>query len=152
MTRTLVSALMLTLLAAPTMALAQSHAGHHASQRDAALEDDAAGLEAAISRLEGNYGDILSDISCDAPTIPAHVLMCDSIDQPNSLLWRMGRLDDLAWAYAYENATKREIDQTNPPRDAEFVARRDACTNADCLHQLLIAHTNNSLGGESPYR
>lgn len=30
------------------------------------------------------------------------------------LPWRMGRLDDLAWVYAVENATGQEVDLTNP--------------------------------------
>lgn len=142
------AALMLALLAAPVAGWAQ--AGNPV--RDPALDDDAALLEQAIARLEKNYGDILSDISCDAPTVTAHRLMCAAAEDPNQLLWRMGRLDDLAWAYAYENATGREIDRADPPRDAEFIAARDACTDTDCLHQLLIRHTNDSLGGETPYR
>ena len=29
--------------------------------------------------------------------------MCDAAETPNAPLWRMGRLDDLAWVYAIEN-------------------------------------------------
>ena len=70
---------------------------------------------------------------------------------PDWTLWRMGRLDDLAWAYAVENATGQEIDLENPPRDTGFLAARDACTDEACLCELLIQHTNDSLGGTSPY-
>jgi hypothetical protein len=63
----------------------------------------------------------------------------------------MGRLDDLAWVYAVENATGQQVDLANPPRDAEFIARRDACEDEACLAAVLIEHTNSSLGGTSPY-
>jgi hypothetical protein len=61
-------------------------------------------------------------------------------------------LDDLAWAYAYENATKREIDMKKPPRDTAFIGRRDACKDVKCQCDALVAHTNDSLGGSSPYK
>jgi hypothetical protein len=112
---------------------------------------DAAAVEARIAELEPSYGLVLSDIGCDAPTIPAHVLMCASAESPDWSLWRMGRLDDLAWVYAVENATGQDVDETNPPRDADFVAQRDACTDEACLCAVLIQHTNDSLGGTSPY-
>lgn len=114
-------------------------------------EVDLAAVEARIADLEPSYGMVLSDIGCDAPTVPAHILMCDSAETPNAPLWRMGRLDDLAWLYALENATGQEVDETNPPRDADFLARRDACTDDSCLCDVLIEHTNASLGGTSPY-
>jgi hypothetical protein len=112
---------------------------------------DVAALETRISELEPDYGDVLSDISCDAPAIPAQVLMCDSAKMPGPTLWRMGRLDDLAWVYAVENATGQETDHANPPRDDDFITRRDACTDVTCLCDMLIGHTNDSLGGTSPY-
>lgn len=108
-------------------------------------------LEARIADLEPRYGLVLSDIGCDLPTLPAHVLMCDAANSPDWTLWRMGRLDDLAWAYAVENATGQEIDLTTPLRDRDFIARRDACTDTTCLCAVLIEHTNASLGGTSPY-
>lgn len=114
-------------------------------------EVDLAAVEARIADLEPSYGMVLSDIGCDAPTVPAHILMCDSAETPNAPLWRMGRLDDLAWLYALENATGQKVDETNPPRDADFLARRDACTDDSCLCDVLIEHTNASLGGTSPY-
>ena len=112
---------------------------------------DSAAVEARIAELEPNHGMVLSDIGCDAPTNPAHVLMCDSAESTDWSLWRMGRLDDLAWVYAVENATGQDVDETNPPRDADFLSRRDACTDEACLCEVLIQHTNDSLGGTSPY-
>lgn len=114
-------------------------------------EIDLAAVEARIAQLEPAHGLVLSDIGCDMPTVPAHILMCDAAETPNAPLWRMGRLDDLAWIYAVENATGQDIDETNPPRDADFLARRDACTDAACLCDTLVEHTNASLGGTSPY-
>ncbi len=112
---------------------------------------DLVAVEARIAQLEPSYSLVLSDIGCDAPTIPAHDLMCNAAETPNALLWRMGRLDDLAWVYAVENATGQEVDQTDPPRDADFIAARDACTDEACICDVLTRHTNDSLGGTSPY-
>lgn len=112
---------------------------------------DPAAVEARIADLEPSHGMVLSDIGCDAPTNQAHILMCDAANSPDWSLWRMGRLDDLAWVYAVENATGQDVDETNPPRDQDFMARRDACTDEACLCEVLIAHTNASLGGTSPY-
>ncbi|MFN5995733.1 MAG: hypothetical protein ACK47C_15870 [Paracoccaceae bacterium] len=112
---------------------------------------DPAAVEARIAGLEPAHGMVLSDISCDAPTLPAHVLMCDAANSPDWSLWRMGRLDDLAWIYAVENATGQDVDETNPARDPDFIAARDACTDEACLCETLIEHTNASLGGTSPY-
>lgn len=112
---------------------------------------DLVAVEKSITRLELSYADILSDISCDAPTRKAHQLMCDSSYEHPAGLWRMGRLDDLAWVYAMENATGQEVDRNAPPRDAGFITKRDACSDAACLCDLIVSHTNDSLGGESPY-
>lgn len=131
--------LAIALLLVPQIALAQS------------CKVDLAAVEKSIARLELSYADVLSDISCDAPTVRAHQLMCDSLDEYPSGLWRMGRLDDLAWVYANENATGREVDRSDPPRDAAFIAKRDACSDAACLCDAIVRHTNDSLGGESPY-
>lgn len=131
--------LAIALLLVPQIALAQS------------CKADFAAVEKSIARLELSYADILSDISCDAPTVKAHQLMCGSSDEYPSGFWRMGRLDDLAWVYATENATGQEVDRRDPPRDASFIAKRDACTDAACLCDVIVGHTNDSLGSESPY-
>jgi hypothetical protein len=113
--------------------------------------DDAA-MEARLAQLEQSYDLVLSDIGCDVNTIPARQIMCDSAEHPtDDTLWRMGRLDTLAWVYAVENATGQEVNQEDPPLDEAFIAARDACTAEACLCQVLIEHTNASLGGTSPY-
>lgn len=112
---------------------------------------DHAAVEARITDLEARYGLVLSDIGCDLPQVAAHVILCDAANSPDWALWRMGRLDDLAWVYAVENATGQEVDLVNPPRDQGFLAARDACTDEACLCEVLIEHTNASLGGTSPY-
>jgi hypothetical protein len=112
---------------------------------------DMAAVEAEIAQLEQSYGFMLSDIGCDVPTIPAHQIMCHAAETSDGGVWRMGRLDDLAWVYAYENATKTQVDLENPPRDTGFIATRDACADTACLCAALTQHTNDSLGGLSPY-
>lgn len=117
----------------------------------AACGVDAAAVEARIADLEPGYSLVLSDISCDAPTVPAQQMLCESVATGDLSLWRMARLDDLAWVYAVENATGQQVDLTAPPRDDGFIAARDACTDEACLCAVLIGHTNASLGGTSPY-
>jgi hypothetical protein len=115
-------------------------------------EVDPAAVEARIAELEPSYGLVLSDIGCDVNTIAARQIMCDSAETPaDDMLWRMGRLDTMAWVYAVENATGQVVDRENPPLDQDFIATRDACTDEACLCQTLIEHTNASLGGTSPY-
>jgi hypothetical protein len=114
------------------------------------VDDDA--VKARIAELEVSYNLVLSDIGCEVNTIPARILMCESAENPqDDTLWRMGRLDTLAWVYATENATGQEMNQEDPPLDEGFLAARDACTDAACLCSVLIEHTNGSLGGTSPY-
>ena len=112
---------------------------------------DLAAVEARFAELEDNYGRVASTVGCIVPTRPGHRVMCAAAEDPKDDLWLMGQLDDLAWLYAVENATGQEVDAASPPRDADFIARRDACTDAACLCEALIQHTNDSLGGTSPY-
>jgi len=109
-------------------------------------------VETSIATLEQDYGDVLSDISCDFNTNPAREMMCDAAYTLDSDLWRMGRLADLAWVYAYETATGQQVDLANPPRNDTFIAIRDACTDAACLCAALIEDTNSNLGAVgTPY-
>ncbi len=39
----------------------------------------------------------------------------------------------------------------NLPRDADVIARRDACADEACLTAVPNGHTNTSLCGTSPY-
>jgi hypothetical protein len=113
---------------------------------------DPAAVNDRIAELEQRYGLVLSDIGCDVNSIPARQIMCESAENPtDDTLWRMGRLDTLAWVYATENATGQQVNQENPPLDEAFIAARDACTDEACLCSVLIEHTNASLGGTSPY-
>lgn len=114
-------------------------------------EIDLAAVEARIAELEANYGLVVSTVGCIVPTRPGHRIMCAAAKDPKNELWLMGQLDDLAWLYAVENATGQEVDSANPPRDSDFLATRDACTDEACLCDALIRHTNDSLGGTSPY-
>ena len=108
---------------------------------------DTSRIEAAISSLETSYGDVASDIDCDTDNLISHRLICQSTDE----LALMVRLDQMATVYAYENALGRELNHAKPPIDEAFVSIRDACNDTQCLRNALITHTNDALGGESPY-
>ncbi len=112
---------------------------------------DIGAVKKRVAALEESYPLVTSDIGCDVPSIKAHQLLCEAALDANADLWTMARLDDLAWVYAYENATKTRFDYDNPSRDDAFIARRDACTDEACLCNVLQEHTNDSLGGTSPY-
>ncbi len=112
---------------------------------------DTAAVDARIGDLMQSHPLILSDISCDAPALWSHQHLCDSANAPHDGLWQMARLADLAWVHAVENATGQETDAENLPRDAAYLAARDACTTEECLCAVLIDHTDASLGGTSPY-
>lgn len=115
---------------------------------------DRAAVEARIADLESRYVGVLSDIGCDNPTLPAHQLMCGAAtgESGDDTLWRMGRLNDLAWVHAVENATATAWDMNRPTEpDPDFIAQRDQCTDTACLCAVLIEATNGNLGGTSPY-
>jgi hypothetical protein len=106
----------------------------------------------SLAEREPFHGLMLSDIGCEAPSIPAHDLMCSATTFPISPLWRPGWPDDLARVYARKNAAGQEVDLTCPPRETDCIAQRDACTDQACLCGALIQHTSASLGGTSPCR
>jgi hypothetical protein len=112
---------------------------------------DPAAVDARIDQLAQSYALVPSDIACDAPSLWSHLTLCDSANAPQDGLWQMARLADLAWLHAVENATGQQINPSDPPRNEEFLAARDACTTEECLCAVLIGHTNDSLGGTSPY-
>lgn len=130
---------MLRQTVATCLALLAAPLAHATDLPDPAMVAEA---QATLDR----YHDVLSDISCDAPSIPAHQMMCE-----DEGLWQMGLLDTWAWVYAVENATGTETDHGDPPIDDSFIEARDACTDKACLADLLVQHTNDSLGGMSPY-
>jgi hypothetical protein len=99
----------------------------------------------ALDEKLAGYGDVLNDISCDAPEIAAQQILCLSED-----LWPLSVSASRAWVYAYENATGTQADQINPPRHDDFIAARDACTDETCLCEVLTAEINDALGGVSP--
>lgn len=119
---------------------------------------DMAAVEARIADFEASYAQkapkvmwVSPETVCATPRKGLLKLVCDVVATGDTSLWQMLRLDDMAWVYAYENATGTEVDVANPPVDDDFVRRRNACTDTACLCAALIEHTNDSLGGTSPY-
>jgi hypothetical protein len=102
-------------------------------------------LAEAAERLAG-YSDVLTDYSCEAPANAAQTLICgdDNLTEASLIATR-------SYVYAYENAKGEETDHANPPRSDDFIAVRDACTDAACLCDAFSSHTNDNLGGLSPY-
>ena len=137
--RALAPALALGLCLLPAPLLAQ-----------AVCEIDIEAVDEAIDKLRPNYG-TEPDFGCRQPGGPGQELLCRDLMAGDKGLWKMSQLDDMAWAYAYSNATGTEHNPGNPQRDAAFLEKRDGCQDADCLCAAFIEHTNDSLGGMSPY-
>ena len=107
-----------------------------------------------IDQMGAFYDMVVSDITCDttAPnTIPARQMICDSATSGDMVLFQMERLDTMAWVSIAESATGEEMDPENPLLDGKFITARDYCKDEACLCETLIQHTNDSLGGTSPY-
>ncbi|MFZ1471005.1 MAG: hypothetical protein WAT09_18800 [Paracoccaceae bacterium] len=107
-----------------------------------------------IDQMGAFYDMVVSDITCDttAPnTIPARQMICDSATSGDMVLFQMERLDTMAWVSIAESATGEEMDPENPLLDGPFITARDYCKDEACLCETLIQHTNDSLGGTSPY-
>lgn len=104
------------------------------------------GIKDAIAALSPSYDDVRPNGSCKAPA------GTDQIVCANKTLALMDELSAKAYVYAIENATKSEVDHSRT-RDVKWIrGTRNKCKTEACLISALIKHTNDSLGGESPYR
>jgi len=65
----------------------------------------------------------------------------------------MESLDTKSYVYAFENATKEATNHKRPVVDKDWITKvRDRCIDIDYLCDAMKSHTNDSLGGESPYQ
>ena len=103
-------------------------------------------IQAAIDRLS-SYRDVPSSIDCKTTKNKAEKIICGS-----SYLKLMERLDTMAAIYAYENATKNELehDKKNAVKYSLITTVRKLKTEKE-IRDAFINHTNDSLGGLSPY-
>ena len=109
------------------------------------LATDDGGIKRAIGGLSASYNDVPSCLACGTQKKPIEKLICR-----NQRLKLMEVLDTKAAVYAYENATGRETRHARP--DCSFVAEKLAtCADEQCACRALKEHTNESLGGTSPY-
>ncbi len=96
--------------------------------------------------LKNSYGDVPSGLACHQPKSKAETLIC-----AQDKLKSMALLDAQAYVYALENATGTEADHQRD-QDTDWIKQvRNQCADAECLCRAYKAHTNDSLGGESPY-
>jgi hypothetical protein len=116
----------------------------HAAAADTVTPDLRLIREAQVAL--GVFHDIDADIDCGAPALTAHQLMC-----ADETLWQMGLLDTWAWVFFVEDSTGTEMDHGDPPLDEAFISDRDLCRDRACLIGVIVRHTNDSLGGASPY-
>lgn len=106
-----------------------------------------AAITKAIGNLASSYGDVPSSVDCEKQVYGAGKLICQ-----NNNLKLMDSLDSKAYVYALENGTKSEENHVKPPVDSAWIASvRNECKDETCLCAAFKAHTNESLGGGSPY-
>lgn len=99
-------------------------------------------VQAALDRLT-SYTDVASSIDISNPRNEAERIV---IADPE--LSKMELLDTRAAVYAVENATGQEVDR----KDAgKYALSLEGLQTAEEIRLALMKHTNDSLGGESPY-
>lgn len=104
---------------------------------------DPARLKAAIGKLD-SYADVPSAIDFANPKNEAEMLVAT-----DPTLQLMEILDTRAAVYAYENATKEEVNRSEASR---FALSLEGLKTTEEIKQAYIRRTNESLGGESPYQ
>ena len=101
---------------------------------------DIAKIKSAIAAHSEYYGDVNLTIKCKAPQSKAETLICT-----DKHLFAMYKLNSMAEVYAFENASKREIEHKT------YKPVIPKCKTKFCICKAFIESTNDSLGGESPY-
>ena len=99
-------------------------------------------VEKALSKMT-SYEDISSSIDAGPPRSEGERLVAS-----NAALRLMELLDTRAAVYAVENATKQQVDHS---ASGKYALSLDGLTTVEAIRDAYIKHTNESLGGESPY-
>lgn len=102
-------------------------------------------LREKIGSISESYGDLPSRIDCRKP-VGNEKMICE-----NDVLRFMEKLDHMGWVYAYENATKRELDHRKPYRVKELNKMLNSCKNQECICSNFKRWADSDLGGMSPY-
>jgi hypothetical protein len=102
-------------------------------------------LRKSVTDYSEFYGDLPSRINCSKP-VGNQSLVCQ-----RDVLRFMERLDHMATVYAYENATKEELDHSKS-RDTKWLNQMlKKCRSEDCICSEYKKNADNSLGEISPY-
>lgn len=103
-------------------------------------------IQQAIDKLS-SYRDVPSAIDCKTTKNKAEKIICGS-----EYLMLMEKLNTRAAIYAYENATKIELNHNrqNAVEHSLIKNIRKLKTEKE-IRKAFIEYTNDSLGGESPY-
>lgn len=121
---------------------------NHSAETEPAFESlmpnliDPARLKEAIAKLD-SYADVPSSIDYSHPKNEAQQLVAT-----DPTLQLMEILDTRAAVYAVENARKQQV---NHSEVGEYSLTLDGLTTQEQIENAYIQHTNESLGGESPY-
>lgn len=103
-------------------------------------------IKKAIAGLS-SYQDVPSSINCKTTKNKAEKIICGS-----EYLQLMEKLDTKAAIYAYENAMKIELKRDlKTALKYSLVKDIRKLTTEQAIREAYINHTNDSLGGISPY-
>ena len=103
-------------------------------------------IQETINKLS-SYQDVPSSINCQTTKNKAEKIICAS-----DYLMLMEKLDTRAAVYAYENATKNELAHNQKiATQYSLIKTIRKLKTEKAIRDAFIEHTNDSLGGESPY-
>jgi uncharacterized protein len=91
--------------------------------------------------------DVAPSVDCQRQSGRIDKLICE-----DDSLRLIEQLDTKAWVYAYENATKTELNHRKTNLDENWIKSvRNKCKDRACLCAAFRDHTNDSMGGTSLY-
>lgn len=103
---------------------------------------DQARVKQTLAKLS-SYAEVASSIDYAQPANSAEAIVAADPE-----LRLMELLDTRAALYAYENATKQQGDHKNPKK---YALSLEGLRSSEQIRQAYLKHTNESLGGMSPY-
>ncbi|MBS2034189.1 hypothetical protein JST97_04330 [bacterium] len=109
----------------------------------ASSEPQQAKIQLALGKL-ASYSDVGSSLNYKHPANAAETLVAGD---PSLRLMEL--LDTRAAVYAYENATKKQTDHRRPK---DFALTLQGLSSREQIRKAYQVHTNESLGGMSPYQ
>lgn len=95
-------------------------------------------VESALESLKDSYGDVPLRINCKTAKVRAEIIIC-----ADPYLTKLALLAGRASFYAFENATRQQVDRRN--RDVWWVPKK--CSTVECIYASLKRQIENAGSG-----